>query len=248
MHYRVVDKIFEDFIQNIKKYFENENNTTLFDKRNVIKIVEFENKKYVVKSFKIPHLLNKIVYNFFRDSKAKRSYENSKTLISLGINTPNPIAYAEYANILFFKESYYISEFFDYDFEIREVFSNLDFQKKEIILEKFTEYSYMMHNKGVYHIDYSPGNILVKKNEESYEFSIIDVNRMQFKEFDIDLRMKSMSKLTANTADNHFMAKYYAKLMNVDADMLILKFDFHLQEQQTYLGNKRKLKKLKRKK
>ncbi len=248
MHYKVVDIILEDFIQNIKKYFENKKNTILFDKRNVIKIVEFENKKYVVKSFKIPHLINKIVYRFFRDSKAKRSYENSIKLLELNINTPKPIGYVEYTTLFFFKESYYVSEFFDYDFEIREVFSNLDFEKREVILEKFVDYSFMMHNKGVYHIDYSPGNILVKKNADEYEFSIIDVNRMQFKEFDIDLRMKSMSKLTSNTQDNHFMATYYAKLMNVDADMLISKFDFYLQEQQNYLEKKRKLKKLKRKK
>jgi len=242
---KIVDIKFKSFVENIKEHFKQKENVVLFDKRNVIKIIEFENIKYVVKSFKIPHIINKIVYNFFRDSKAKRSYENSLRLIELDVNTPKPIGFSEYKTFFFFKDSFYISEFFDYDFEIRDVFNDSTFSQRKIILEKFVEYSYSIHNKGIYHIDYSPGNILVKKFDDEYVFFIIDVNRMQFLEFDVDLRMKSMSKLTANLEDTNFIAKHYASISGIDESLLLDKFNYYLQEQQNYLENKRRLKRVK---
>ena len=248
MKYKVINKFFDTFLVNIQKYFQSENNIVLFDKRNIIKIVEFENKKYVVKSFKIPHFINKIVYKFFRASKAKRSYDNSVKLEELNINTPKPIGYIEFSSFVFFKDSYYISEFFDYDFEIRAVFKDENFKDRTNILKKFIEFTYDVHNKGVYHIDYSPGNILVKKIDDEYQFFIIDVNRMKFLEFDVDLRMKSMSKLTFNESDNDLMIRHYSEISKIDFKLLKKKYKFYLDEQQKYLDNKKRLKRLKSKK
>ena len=245
MNYKIIDKNFTQLILNIKQYFNN-TNKTLFNKRNIIKLVDFNEKKYVIKSFKIPHFINKIVYNFFRDSKAKRSYENSLKLVKLNINTPKPIGYIEFNSILFFQDSYYVSEFFDYDFEIRDIFKNKNFENRNIILEKFVKFTLDLHQKGVYHIDYSPGNVIIKKiDDNSFEFSIIDVNRMKFIEFDLDLRMKNFSKMTFDKDDNEYMIKLYSKLINIEYYILKEKLDFYLNEQQKYLENKKKLKKLK---
>ncbi len=245
MNYKTVNSKFENFLKNIQESFSKKSNITLFDKRNIIKIISFENTQYVVKSFKVPHLLNQIVYNFFRDSKAKRSYENSVKLLELNVNTPQPIGYIEFNSLFLFKESFYVSEFFNYDFEIRAVFKDKSFEDRDNILKKFIEFSYRLHNKGVYHIDYSPGNILVKKIDGEYLFYIIDVNRMQFLDFDIDLRMKSMSKLTANDDDNNFIASYYAEISNLASETIFNKYSFYLDKQKKYLENKKKLKKLK---
>lgn len=236
---------FSEFILNIKEYFSNNKNFVIYDKRNIIKIVEYDSVKYVVKSFKIPHLLNKIVYRFFRDSKAKRSYENSIKLLELDVNTPRPIGYIEFNSLFLFKDSFYVSEFFDYDFEIRAVLKDENFENRVEILEEFIKFSYELHNKGIYHIDYSPGNILIKKINEKYEFYIIDVNRMKFLDFDIDLRMKSMSKLTNNKQDNDFMAKLYSNISGIEQNIIKNKFDYYLKEEENYLRNKKKLKKLK---
>ncbi len=242
MKYESPNERLKDFVKNIKTYFDQEQNTIIYDKRNIIKIVEFEGKKYVVKSFKIPHLLNQIVYKFFRDSKAKRSYENSLKLINLEINTPKPIGYIEFPAPFRFKESFYISEFFDYDFEIRAVFKDSHFKNRENILKKFIEFTYQLHNKGIYHIDYSPGNILVRKTFSSYEFYIIDVNRMKFLELDFDLRMKSMSKLTKDRVDNDLMAEYYAKVSQLNNQKLKDKLKFYIEAEEKYLKNKKRLK------
>jgi len=245
MNYKVIDSKFDKLLLNIKEHFSNEKNITLFQKRNTIKIVNFKDIDYVVKSFKIPHLLNQIVYNFFRDSKAKRSYENSIKLLDLDINTPKPIGFIEFSTSLLFKNSYYVSEFFDYEFEIRAVFKDKEFENREQILKEFTQFTYELHQKGVYHIDYSPGNILVKKRDDSYLFYIIDVNRMQFLEFDIDLRMKSMAKLTSNAADNALLLENYTGISKIEKNSLKEKQDLYLKKQKEYLENKKRLKKIK---
>ncbi len=49
----------------------------LFEQRNIIKIYPVKGFVLNVKSFKVPNLINKIVYVRFRKSKARRSYENA---------------------------------------------------------------------------------------------------------------------------------------------------------------------------
>ncbi len=245
MSYEILNEREKDFVRNIKIYFNQETNKTLYNKRNIVKVVEFERKKYVVKSFKIPHLLNQVVYRFFRDSKAKRSFINSIKLKQLGVNTPKPIGYVEFSTYFRFKESFYISEFFDFDFEIRAVFKDKSFKDRENILKRFIEYTYKLHQKKVHHIDYSPGNILVKRVGDSYEFSIIDVNRMEFVEFNDDLRMQNLAKLTKDIEDNEFMARYYAQIAKLEETTLLSKLNSALKKQESYLANKKRLKRLK---
>ncbi|MFV7791629.1 hypothetical protein ACNO6Z_12365, partial [Aliarcobacter lanthieri] len=79
----------------------------------------------VVKAFKIPNIINQVVYAYFRDSKAKKSYENAVKLINLNINTPTPIGYIEFYQNFLFKESFFISEKLDYLFTIREPLRNM---------------------------------------------------------------------------------------------------------------------------
>ena len=235
----------KDFVKNIKTYFDQEDNIVIYDKRNIIKIVEFENRKYVVKSFKIPHLLNQFVYRFFRQSKAKRSFLNTMRLKMMDINTPEPLGYIEFPTQFLFKESFYISELFDFDFEIRAVFSDENFEDRDNILKKFIAFTHKLHQKKVYHLDYSPGNILVKKVNGIYTFSIIDVNRMKFIEFDDDLRMQSLAKLTNNQADNEFMVKEYARVSKINESLLLEKLNMSLSKQRQYLDNKKRLKRFK---
>jgi RIO-like serine/threonine protein kinase len=120
-----------------------------------------------------------------------------------------------------------------------------EFEDRDNILQKFIEFTYNLHQKGVHHIDYSPGNILVKKIGGGYLFSIIDVNRMKFVEFNTDLRMQSLAKLTKNLEDNKRFVEYYAKISHLDEGLLFDRLQFYLDEQQRYLENKKRLKKLK---
>ncbi len=234
----------EDFCQDIESYF-NKSDNIISSGRNIIKIVEYNGKRYSVKSFKIPHLLNRFAYRFLRDSKAKRSYQNANKLLELDIFTPLPIGYKEEFTPLL-KKSYYICEYFDFDFEIRDVLKDKEFIKREEILKEFVSYSYGLHQKGVYHIDYSPGNVLIKKSADGYRFGLVDLNRMKFIKFNNELRFKNLSRFSADEEDTIFIAKEYAKISNINEDLAFELLKKYHDKHQLYLQRKRDLKRIKR--
>jgi len=233
---------FEKFAQTIKQKFE-KNGEIIADNRNIIKILEYNQQKVVVKSFKIPNPVNRFAYRFLRKSKAKRSFLNAQKLIDLNINTPLPIAYVEYFQPLL-KESFYISEYFDYDFEIRAVLKNENFKNREKIFKSFISFTYSLHQKGVYHIDYSPGNILVKIKNNQYHFSIVDINRMKFIKYNNALRFKNLSRFSATEKDTTFFAREYAKIANINETYALEKLFYYHNKHQKYIENKKRLKKL----
>ena len=61
--------------------------------RNTIKLFDLDGEQINIKSFKVPNFINQVVYNFFRKSKAQRSFEYATKLLNLGIGTPTPIAF-----------------------------------------------------------------------------------------------------------------------------------------------------------
>ena len=75
--------------------FKDQGKDFVIGTRNIIKEFEVEGNKVVVKSFKVPNVLNKVIYRYFRKSKAKRSYEYAIKLQEKGIGTPQPYAYFE---------------------------------------------------------------------------------------------------------------------------------------------------------
>ena len=159
---------FEDFILNIQSHFNN-NTQTIHKARNELKIINHKNINTIVKSFKTPNLLRRIVYTYFRDSKAKKSYDNSIKLQNL---TPIPIGYIEFYQGGLINESYFVSEKFDYDFTIREPLLDDNFDDKEEILKVFARFTYELHQNNILHQDYSPGNILIKKENDGYLFKV----------------------------------------------------------------------------
>ncbi|HER40228.1 MAG TPA: Kdo domain containing protein, partial [Salinimicrobium catena] len=94
--------------------------------RNKIKIFDLQGREVNIKSFKVPNLVNKVAYRFFRKSKAQRSFEYAHQLLSRGIGTPYPIAYAEEKDGPFFKKSFYVSEHLQSDLTYRTLVQQRD--------------------------------------------------------------------------------------------------------------------------
>ena len=199
---------YKSFLLHIKDYFS-KNDTTIHKARNELKIIECNGIYTVVKCFKVPNIINKIAYSFFRDSKAKKSYDYSLKIAEF---TPKPIGYIEFYESGLLTNSYFVSEKFDYDFTIREPLLDDNFTNKEEILKAFARFTYKLHENNIFHKDYSPGNILIKKNKESYEFKIVDINRMQFGVLDKEQRALNFSKLWARDDELTIMAKEYLTL------------------------------------
>ncbi len=192
-----------------------QSNYVLQEARNVIKKVSFQDKDYVVKSFKKPNFVNQLLYTYFRPSKALRSYEYSLKIAQF---VPKGIAFVECYEKGLIGESYFISECFDYDFTIREVLTNPAFEDRESIYTQFAKFAYELHQQGVLHRDFSPGNILIKRSDQGYLFNIIDINRMDFKALSLKQRMKNFSMLWASDDDLDFIAQQYAVFSGLNAE------------------------------
>ena len=198
---------FEDFLLNISDYFS-ANDSTIHKARNELKIILHDNLSSIVKSFKIPHLLNRIIYSFFKDSKAKKSYNYSLILKNFA---PQPIGYIEFYSYGLLYDSYFVSEEFKYDFTIREPLLDENFEDREEVFRAFARFTFALHDNQIFHKDYSPGNILIKKEKEAYIFKIVDVNRMGFFELTQKQRAKNFSKLWAHDYILEIMAGEYIK-------------------------------------
>lgn len=185
--------------------------------RNSIKKTTLESGKIAtIKSFKIPNIVNKFVYRFFRKSKAQRSYEYAEKLIKSGFKTPYPIAFVENKATISFLDSYYFCELVEADLTYRELVEVENWPNREEILKQFTKFTFDLHEAGIEFLDHSPGNTLIKQvDDNKYEFYLVDLNRMNFhNSMDFDQRMKNFSRLTPYKNMVEIMAKEYAKLYN----------------------------------
>ncbi|MGE6355694.1 Kdo domain containing protein [Flavobacterium sp. NPDC079362] len=232
-------------IQNIIESFSDSGTIFGDGQRNIIKLFDFDGKTINIKSFKIPNLVNKIAYNYFRKSKARRSFEYATILLEKGIGTPQPIAYLENFNWLGLRDSYYASEHLVTELTYRELVEIPDYPDHENILRQFTKFSFELHEKGIEFLDHSPGNTLIKKKADgNYEFFLVDLNRMVFhKSMTFEMRMKNLCRLTPLKEMVAIMSNEYSKLYGESEQKTydtLWKFTADFQEQ---FYRKRRLKK-----
>ncbi|PVX50056.1 hypothetical protein C7377_1704 [Balneicella halophila] len=191
---------------------------TIYKSRNEIKLFRLDGIIVNVKSYQIPHLINKFAYAYLRYSKAKRTYYYAHKLQNMSVETPEPIAYINCFRNGLLDRSYFVSiQLDDYPITIREVIGK-EIDNKELLLRQFTRFTYFsMLRHGVNHLDYSRGNILIKKDSNMYQFSIVDINRMRFEEMDIRKGLKMFSRLWAERSELKIIADEYAKITDKDA-------------------------------
>lgn len=221
-------QINELFLPNEKDIFLMVENFTktgedfIIGQRNSIKLFNIQDVKVNIKSFKIPNLINKIAYRYFRKSKARRSFEYATRLLENGIGTPQPIAYLENYNWLGLNDSYYACEHLQCDLTFRELLERADYPDHDKILRQFTRFSYKLHQKGIEFKDHSPGNTLIKKSADGhYDFFLVDLNRMNFHEkMSFDLRMKNLCRLTPVKDMVKVMSNEYAKISGESEDLI----------------------------
>jgi len=214
MKYEVCSNRYIGLVEEIQDYFSS-SKKTIYNGRNSLKVLEYANTNIVVKAFKIPHIINKIAYTFFRDSKAKKSYKHS---VQINEFTPEPLGYVENFKFGLLYDSYYLCKEYAYDFTIREPLVEQNYRDKEAIFKAFAYFSYDLHSYNIEHLDYSPGNILIKKLNDGYEFKIIDVNRMRFKRLTPIERLENFAKLWAKDEDLKCIIQTYATLIDMDVD------------------------------
>ncbi|MBD5343768.1 MAG: LPS kinase Kdo/WaaP [Bacteroides sp.] len=146
--------------------------------RNTLYRTQLDGVDAVVKDFKTPNLLNRWVYTNLRQSKARRSYENAMKMMAAGFLSPEPIAYGEHKVNGQLRHSYYISRNLVGATEMRHW---KNFGCIDTLLPAFAAEMLRLHKAGIYHRDFSPGNILFTGDaEHGYRFHYVDLNRINF--------------------------------------------------------------------
>jgi tRNA A-37 threonylcarbamoyl transferase component Bud32 len=194
--------------------FDTYDNSFDTGKRNSIKKIETKGTTFVIKSFKKPILINQFIYKYIRKSKAKRSFEYANTLLSLGVKTPPPVAYIENFNLVGLQNSYYISEFINDNITFRTLIHEPNYPDRNNIVDGFTKFTFHLHEKGVEFLDHSPGNTLIVKKEDHYDFYLVDLNRMKFGKLSYEQRLKNFARITRNKSLIKQIATTYANLIN----------------------------------
>ncbi|QSW89750.1 Kdo domain containing protein [Flavobacterium endoglycinae] len=217
--------------------------------RNKIKLFSIDDKTINIKSFKIPNLINKVAYRYFRKSKAKRSFEFATILLEKGIGTPQPIAFLENFNLIGLKDSYYASEHLITELTYRELVEIPDYPDHNNILRQFVKFTFDLHEKGVEFLDHSPGNTLIKKIDDSkYEFFLVDLNRMNFHNaMSFEQRMNNFSRLTPKKEMIEVMSNEYSKFYTSKSESEIFEKMWQATStfQEEFMRKKRLKKKLK---
>lgn len=93
---------------------------------------------------------------------------------------------------------------------------NADVERCKDLIIAFAQYTANLHQAGIMHRDYSPGNILFDRIDGEYHFMLVDINRMTFGEISVDMGCANFARLWGQKAFFEMLAKEYAKARHAD--------------------------------
>ncbi len=223
----------EDYVREIPDRFHSLGKVIHQD-RNVLRRDEIADTSLVIKSYGRIYLPNRIRYTYFYPSKAQRAFDYANVLLENGFLTPRPIAYVECFDKGLLTNSYFISEYTD--FQPLKTIRTLNAYDQSELLEELATFTFRLHQSHIYHGDYSIGNILYKKVNGRFEFSLVDNNRMKFGPISFLRGIRTMGRLGLPAEQLVAVGKMYGRLWNVD-EIIVMERLFHYQKsvRSTYL-------------
>src|SRR5690606_11199953 len=111
--------------------------------RNILRHDESGNVALVIKSYRRIYLPNRIRYTYFYPSKARRAFDYARFLLDKGFITPKPIAYIECKNNLLLTESYFVSEYTE--FQPLKYIRELPDDVQDVILDEIAPVTIRQH-------------------------------------------------------------------------------------------------------
>lgn len=208
-----------EFVNDLPKQFEN-GGTILYAERNIIKSFTLGGKWIVVKRFRLPSWPQRLIYSFFRKSKAERAFRNGIILHERGISTPCSIAYLEQWKSGLFEYGYYVTEYIDLPPICERLNDIEDFDRT--LADAFAAFVADLHRKGILHHDLNSTNVLYQQAKGSYTFSLIDINRMEFSPIgkypSLKQCMKNLTRFTGRMEVFEYVARQYAIYRSLDVD------------------------------
>lgn len=213
--HHINDKFVElsDFVGNLPENY-NSTGQLVHSGRNEVRIVQINGLVLAVKYFKRMTLANRFIYATFRKSKAQRAFENSAWLLKKGITSPENVAFIDCYEYSLLKKSFFVSLFTDYK-PIKELFS-LTLAESEEGLKAFARFTHLLHQKGVFHYDYSASNILYSNVNGQYDFALIDINRMKISKYSFKRGIRTLNRLVMPVEQMGIVAAEYSRISGIN--------------------------------
>lgn len=205
-----------DFIKKIPQHFDHEGEV-LYARRNVIRKMRVGEFELNVKRYGVPSFFNRLIYTFFRKSKGWRAYTYPDRLLASGIETPHPVAYIEERRGGLLHYSYFVSIQCPYTRNFYE-FGDARIADCRDVVSAFAKFSARLHDAGILHLDYSPGNILFDRVENEWRFSLIDINRMRFGTVSVEQGCANFARLWGQVDFFKQLAYDYAAARNAEPE------------------------------
>lgn len=215
----------KSFIEEIPTIFE-KSGKVIYTGRNLIKTFEIGDLVVNVKRYAVPIFINKLAYSFFRIPKGLRAYRYPQILLEKGVSTPEPIAYIEERKFGLIHYSYFISVQSDYSSFLYKI-GDCEVDEIRELTKALALFTSDMHKKGIYHKDYSPGNILCGKKNGLYDFTLVDINRMKFGEVSLDEGCANFARLWGQPSFFKYLAEVYAKDQGADIEYCVERVMYH---------------------
>ena len=215
----------KEFTTNLPQTFDREG-SVIHNGRNVIKKVNTKKGTLVVKNFKGMYFFNRLAYSLFRESKAARSYAYSRILNEKGIMTPPHVGWLDCYSGGILNRSYFVSVYEPYQTlqEIIQYYSVYDPERKNLLFQHLAQFILKLHRLDIYHEDLSLGNILVIRTINGYDFELVDLNRIKFREVPFADGLHNFATLKMAREDLNHLIDEYAKLTGHNSATAIERF------------------------
>ena len=215
--YNTEDPKLRKWIAEVNERFASEGET-IYKARNEIKVMEGPKGELLnVKRYKVPFFPNNYIYAALRDPKALRAFRNAQGLKELGICTPEPLGVVLYKDWRGLRQSYLVTRQIEFRRNMYEFGEGRGLEGRDEIVRAFGRFSAYLHDRGVLHLDYSPGNILFDEvNEGEYRFCLVDVNRMKFGEVSMEEGGRNFRRLWGGEPFFRILAEEYAGVRGFD--------------------------------
>lgn len=211
---------FQEFFLTLPTRFNTEG-TLLYQGRNVVKRFTCGPHTWIVKRYKKPNFIQRLAYSFWRKSKAERAFLYAERLLSLGIDTPQGIAYIECRRNGLLDASYFISTECNYPPLLPILVKQPVFDKR--LAAATAAFFVSMHAKGFFHGDPNLSNILYHTDETGQlRFSVIDTNRSIFKAAPTQQEcLENLKRVTHRRDLLQYITEEYAALRQWDVSQSV---------------------------
>jgi len=234
------------FLERIPEMFDEGCGDVLYAGRNEVRRFDAGGTRLVAKRYKRVNTVQRIVYSFFRRTKAERAYVFAELLRQRGVDTPREVAYIEVSRNGLFETGYFVSIECPYPPAFDRLVPPKEFDRR--MAEDLAAFINTMHSRGILHGDMNFGNFLYHYDAGGdCHFTVIDTNRSHFRR-GYPSRKECLYNFRTTTHRRDvfdYILRVYARLRGWDEAETVEEATRYLEDFEQYHHRKERIKKLK---